>query len=63
MARFVLDAKGMESNGAALALAAANALRGSHREIAAQTLRQLAAAHARSYEALALRPVAIRQNG
>jgi len=51
----VLDAKGMQSDGAALAIAAANALPGSDGEIAAQILRQLAAAHGLSNVAAALR--------
>jgi hypothetical protein len=41
-ARFVLGAKGIGIDEAALALAAVSALPGSTRELAAQTLRQLA---------------------
>ena len=41
-ARFVLEAKGIGVDEAALALAAVQALSGSTRELAAQTLQQLA---------------------
>jgi hypothetical protein len=41
-ARFVLEAKGIGLDESALAFAAVVALRGKHRELAAQTLQQLA---------------------
>jgi hypothetical protein len=41
-ARFVLEAKGIGLDESALAFAAVVALRGKHRELAVQTLRQLA---------------------
>src|SRR5919108_366361 len=43
-ARFVLEARGIGLDESALAFAAVVALRGKHRELAAQTLRQLARA-------------------
>jgi len=51
-ARFVLEAHRMGIDEAALAIAAARALPGSDGETAAQTLRQLAAAHGLSDVAL-----------
>jgi hypothetical protein len=53
-ARFVLEARGIGLDEAALALAAVRGLTGSHGELAAQTLRQLATAYGLSGVAIAL---------